>query len=79
MKICPAKLTIILGVFGIQAGNDVHKHHALYIQGGYTRTQPIRLFVLSTRHLPSPNALRAPGLVDVVHRERGGLWLPAGQ
>ena len=42
-------------------------------------TAPIRPFVLSTRRPPSPNALRAPGLVDVVHRDRGGLGLPAGQ
>ena len=41
--------------------------------------QPIRPFVLSTRHPPSSNALRAPGLVDVVHRDRGGLGLPTGQ
>ena len=41
--------------------------------------QPIRPFVLTTRHPPSSNALRAPGLVDVVHRDRGGLGLPAGQ
>ena len=29
---------------------------------------PIPLFVLSTRHPPSPDAPRDPGLVDVVHR-----------
>ena len=29
---------------------------------------PIPPFVLSTCHSPSPNALRNPGLVDVVHR-----------
>ena len=26
-----------------------------------------------------PNAQRAPGLVDVVHLDRGGLGLPAGR
>ena len=43
------------------------------------RREPIRPFVLSTRHHPSPNALRASGLVDVAHRDRGSLGLPAGQ
>ena len=32
---------------------------------------PIPPFVLSTCHPPSPNALRNPGLVDVVHRVSG--------
>ena len=47
---------------------------------GHTESivQPIRPFVLSIRHPPSPNALSAPGLVDVVHRDRGGLRLTAG-
>ena len=46
--------------------------------------QPIPLFTLSTRHSPSPDALRAPGLVapdalrapglvDVVHRVSTGV------
>ena len=41
--------------------------------------QPVRPFVLSTRDPPSPNALRNPDLVDVAHRNRGDLELPAGQ
>ena len=41
--------------------------------------QTIPPFVLSTRHHPSPHALHNPGLVDVVHRDRGELELPAGQ
>ena len=43
------------------------------------KAHPIRLFVLSTRHPLYPDALRNLGLVDVVHRDRGGLELPAGQ
>ena len=43
------------------------------------RHQPIRLFVPSTCHPPSSNALRAPGLMDVVHWDRGDRGLPAGQ
>ena len=34
---------------------------------------------LPTRHPPSPNALRTPGLLDVVHQDRGDLELPARQ
>ena len=47
--------------------------------GRQGRRQPIRPFVLSKRHPPSLNALRAPGLVDIVDRDRGALGLPAGQ
>ena len=36
-------------------------------------------FVLPTRHPPSPHDLCNPGLVDVVHRERGDLESPPGQ
>ena len=36
-------------------------------------------FVLPTRHPPSPDASRNPGLVDVVHRDRGDLELPVRQ
>ena len=50
----------------------------IFAHGPYVG-QPIRPFVLSTRRPPSPNALRAPGLLDVVHRDRGGLGLPAGE
>ena len=41
-----------------------------------TYSQPIPLFVLSLRHSQSPDALRIPGLVDVVHRAEVDLEPP---
>ena len=45
-------------------------------QGMTTDPSVFPLHMLSS--IPS-NALRGPGLVDVVHRDRGRLGLPAGQ
>ena len=40
--------------------------------------QPIPLFVLSTRYFPSPDTLRNPGLLDVVHRAEVDFEPPPG-
>ena len=40
---------------------------------------PIPPFVLPPRYALFPDALRNPGPVDVVHRDRGDLESPAGQ
>ena len=47
--------------------------------GSTSDLPPIPPFMLTSRHPPSPDALRNPGLVDAVHRDRGDLELPAGQ
>ena len=58
-------------------GNQAQTHFSAFGAHFRTLNQPIPPFVISTRYPLSPDALRNPGLVDVVQRERGDLESPA--